>query len=578
LKLSPNILNNRRIKPLFLVLVFFVIAGFLFLSSAKATHAWSLADILGTLGKPFYDALVIAPLLLILGIVSFLMQASATLFAWIIEPGNQTAVMGRPIIYLTWMMVRDLLNVGFILVLLFSAFATIFQVEKYNYKKLLFNIILMALLVNFSFPIARFIIDASNVLMYTLLNRMTFVGPAVTGGANKAMGALAFGSQFSKMLDTESRDATYLISAIIFGFILAITLLAIGVMFVIRMVALAILIIFSPIAFVGAILPDTASYSNKWWHALFKYAFFGPIMVFMLYISSALIIQMGSLQTMQDFQRNAVNQTSAGAGNPGIIAAISFYSIPIVILWFGMGMAQSSSIAGASMVMGAAQKFSKGAGKKLSGYDAAAKRYGAYKAERKKRADEKFKDNWGSKVGQWANRKQDALLARGGDERAGKRADKTHKDKNKDDIDKGAKDLVDSGATADTLAQQMNTNFGSAPPTTRQEKVEQAKAAAAYLRQDADERKMHIQTTLVSKSGIVGSDIEKLLTAAAPKNLTGSSLATFEAAKTAAQKAAMDVGSGTFNDNDLRVVEAFIKSQMKRTVEKGANAYDDPKK
>ena len=310
------------------------------------------------------------------------------------------------------MMVRDLLNVAFILVLLFSAFSTIFQVERYSYKKLLLNLVLMALLVNFSFPIARVIIDSSNVLMYSLINRMTYnVGEVTNGTAKQAIGAMAFGSQYAKMLDVKIASLTYLISAIIFGFILAITFLAIGVMFIIRMVALAILIIFSPVAFVAAIIPGATSYSSKWWNSLFKYAFFGPIMIFMLYISSALIIQIGSTPTMRGFQQQAINQTSA-ASDAGIIAAISFYSIPIVILWFGLGLAQSMGIAGAGAVMGAAQKVSKGAGKKFSGYNAVSKRYGAYKKERDKRADSKLnKSNLGATFGEKANRAQDSIIA-----------------------------------------------------------------------------------------------------------------------------------------------------------------------
>ena len=68
----------------------------------------------------------------------------------------------------TWTAVRDVCNLAFILTLLFSAFATIFHIEKYHIKTIIVKLVLMALLINFSSPITRFIIDTGNVPMYYL--------------------------------------------------------------------------------------------------------------------------------------------------------------------------------------------------------------------------------------------------------------------------------------------------------------------------------------------------------------------------------------------------------------------------
>jgi len=482
-----KILKKTWVKPLFSVLFFCVLAGFLFLSVPQVVFAayGGEVQVLSGGGK---DAAAIAaasdnaqnnpscgllnPLGCVLGLVKVLMQASASLFAWIVAPGNQTALLTKPIIYTAWTMVRDLLNVAFILVLLFSAFATIFQVEKYNYKKLLLNIILMALLVNFSFPIARFIIDTSNVLMYSLINRMTYAVNGATGTAKETMGALAFGSQYATMLDVKSSDMTFQLSAIVFGFIMAITLLAIAVMFVIRMVALAILIIFSPVAFVAAIIPGTSNYSSQWWNSIFKYAFFGPIMIFILYISSSLIIQMGAQTTLDDFKKQAINQTSSSS-DAGVIAAISFYSIPIVILWFGMAAAQSMGGAAAGSVMSYAQKVSKGGMKKFSGYNAVSRRYGAYKAERKKRDDEKFKGNLGSRFGKGLNEAQDKALARLGSEKAKKRL-KSTKTSEFDEDSKKATDRFDTDDTHALVADLHNPTHVTAAVNDRSKAVDYA--------------------------------------------------------------------------------------------------------
>ncbi|MCX6761676.1 MAG: hypothetical protein NTY33_02425, partial [Candidatus Moranbacteria bacterium] len=52
------------------------------------------------------------------------------------------------------------------------------------------------------------------------------------------------------------------------------------------------------------------------------------------------------------------------------VSSISFFAIPLVILWIGIERAQSSGIAGASMVVGAGTKFMSWTGKTLSGYRA----------------------------------------------------------------------------------------------------------------------------------------------------------------------------------------------------------------
>ncbi len=320
---------------------------------------------------------VLAPFLPIYAFIAgILLPAANTLFVWAVKVDNFRAVVGSPAIYTSWKIVRDFLNIAFILVILFSAFATIFQVEKYSYKKILLNLVLMALLVNFSFPIARFIIDLSNVLMYTLMNMLFEGGQA---GAGKALAMIADKAGISSIMDPKGSVASSvaaMLAAIIFGFILAITMVAIGIMFVIRIVALAILIIFSPVAFVASIIPATASYASDWWNQLFKYAFFGPIMIFMIYIAVTTMQSFASVQT--GFSVIAGSESMA----PNLIGNIAYLAIPIVILWIGMGTAQKMSIAGAGAVMGGAQKILKSFGSKYSGVDAVKRGYKAYEARR----------------------------------------------------------------------------------------------------------------------------------------------------------------------------------------------------
>jgi hypothetical protein len=384
------------------------------LSTANAGPS-NRPEVCGTLteiSKAGMKSLITCPLLYILQFFGLLLQVAASLFNWIIKPENMNAVIDNAAIYTAWAMVRDVLNIAFILMLLFSAFATIFQVDKFSYKRILLTLVIMALLVNFSYPIARFIIDLSNVMMYYFVNALG-VGNAPSGSF---FVSIARGTPLGEIIYSPGvgSDVTFLIASIVFTFIFAITLLVIAVMFVIRTVALAILIIFSSLAFTGSIIPFLSTHASKWWDNLFKYAFFGPIMIFMLYIAYSMMNFINKSNLAGNMDKIAQNQSDT----PGLVASVAFFSIPIVILWFGLGMAQNMSIAGASAVTGRGKKFAGWAGRTFGGAAFVSGTYKAYQARR----SETQKDSWRNRLGTLVGSKQDQLRSvvggRGGQDAA----------------------------------------------------------------------------------------------------------------------------------------------------------------
>lgn len=292
-------------------------------------------------------------LLWILRLVGLLLNLAVVLMQWIISTDAMNGVLKNKVVYDIWKMVRDTLNIAFIMTLLFSAFATILQIERYNYKRILLNLVIMALLVNFSYPITLFIIDVSNVIMYYFVNHLLGNG---TGGVSNILKDSLMAKIISgtKMSD----DALMIISAIVFTFIMTFTVLAIGIMLLIRLVALTILVIFSSVAYVGSVVPGTklASAASGWWSNLMEQAFFGPIMIFMIYIAAKLLQNMSSVQT-------SINNTGvaiSGGSMASYVSKIAFFLIPIAILWMGLMSAKKSSAAGAGIMMGFAMKASKG--------------------------------------------------------------------------------------------------------------------------------------------------------------------------------------------------------------------------
>ena len=62
-----------------------------------------------------------------------------------------------------------------------------------------------------------------------------------------------------------------------------------AILFFIRMIALLFLLVVSPFAFIGSILPRFEHMAQEWWSGLFKRAFFAPIFLFFLYITVKII-------------------------------------------------------------------------------------------------------------------------------------------------------------------------------------------------------------------------------------------------------------------------------------------------
>lgn len=353
MKKIKNLISKNMGKRKKAVLVFLVLVCVLLAPTSFVSAGW-FADV--TIGNAMYGVMVL---------MSWLVSIAATIFGTVIDPqfvsGDQ-GILNKQAIKDIWIMVRDTLNMFFILVLLFAAFCTIFQVEKWNLKKVWWIVLIMALLVNFSYSIARFVIDISNVAFYYLVNNMFTSSGGVTG--EKMMADFSATTMFQGMLEHESFTEQPLASElaiIIFLFILGVTLMVVAILFVVRLAALAMLIMFSPIGFVGYIFPETRKYATDWWNQLLSYSFFAPVMIFMVAVAIQVSRAVGT-DNKASFTGHAINNVS-DTGDTALIASAAFFSIPIIILWFGMGIAKKMSIAGAAMVTDKAQGWSKDLGK-----------------------------------------------------------------------------------------------------------------------------------------------------------------------------------------------------------------------
>src|SRR4030043_186386 len=105
---------------------------------------------------------------LIISLVGMLTDLASRFFEAMLDLGFNRSY--QEVAQTGWGMSRDFANLLFILFMVVVAFATILRLERYGAKQLLPTIIIIALLINFSFVICAVIIDFSNLTATIFIN------------------------------------------------------------------------------------------------------------------------------------------------------------------------------------------------------------------------------------------------------------------------------------------------------------------------------------------------------------------------------------------------------------------------
>ncbi len=237
-------------------------------------------------------------------ITSFLLIVSGWLFDYVLQftvtnmsdnIGTGSAI-GTSITE-AWATVRDIANMVFIFVLLYTAFRTMFLSEYANVGKSILNIVIIAILINFSLFFAKVVIDASNIVadgFYRAIsstNEETMKGN--TSSDNYVVGTLRYNGisgGYMRMLglqtiygtgvlDQPTASKTLLFGTLsgVFMLVAAIIFFMASIMFVARFIILIFLMILSPFAFIAYIIPGSSGKFSEWWQSLLNQAFFAPV-------------------------------------------------------------------------------------------------------------------------------------------------------------------------------------------------------------------------------------------------------------------------------------------------------------
>jgi len=303
-----------------------------------------------------------------------------------------------------WAAARDIANMLFIFILIYIAFTIIYSAETANTIKTLAAVIVMALLINFSFFITRVVVDAGNILAVQFYNSIDAPSMSQTA-SNSTLAATTNQLGFSpgdkkdltfyvmetvkvqNILNEESfkrfndqngfftnvivQSTIYLVVGWTFA-IIALTFFAVGFKFLLRIIVLWFVIIAAPLAFAMRAFASNETARklyNEWQSALIKFSFYPAVFLFMFMIMNYIMREMGGsgqglipgLFADLASLKTGDSLTALGAAMAHVIIRLGFV---VVMLLFGLKLADQIMLSGSTF----AENFTKKASEKMKGF------------------------------------------------------------------------------------------------------------------------------------------------------------------------------------------------------------------
>ncbi len=272
-----------------------------------------------------------------------------------------------------WRLIRNISNIFFILILVWTGLSAVFNTQKSNMKRVVTQLIFNALLINFSLFGTRVVIDLSNVVARVFYHSVQVCqgkcvdadndgvndNPLTIGGyksiSAKIVGSfepqkifaaqtLAATSQAGNAQNTKRIDlgdsAGYFIIVSLFAAVImfsaAMMFWNVAFMFLGRVIGLYLAMIFAPFAVLTRggmpLVSGLKELSwSTWTEELFKYATLAPIFLFFLYIISSFL------------DTGFLSLSLLDSGNPSFFTKVISIAVPMLIVY--VMMQQGVSIA-----------------------------------------------------------------------------------------------------------------------------------------------------------------------------------------------------------------------------------------
>jgi hypothetical protein len=239
---------------------------------------------------------------LMLELAAFLLGIVGALFNWVvvITVFQFGAYFGNTAGLLTaWGILRDIGNILLLFGFIFMGILMILDLHTIDTRKAIPQLIIVAVLINFSLFAAEAVIDVSNVLSSAIYNQSGMSSVTPTQSANQGIVASVMnGVGLSGIFTSTDLKATIghitsgpvhamlvYIGLALFVTVTMVVLLAAAIMLIIRGVVLTFVMVLAPLGFAAMVIPPLASQGKKWRDLLISQSFFAPIYLLLVLVS-----------------------------------------------------------------------------------------------------------------------------------------------------------------------------------------------------------------------------------------------------------------------------------------------------
>jgi len=258
---------------------------------------------------------------LIFWIFARILEFIAYAFLYVLTPKNFGGFVNFPPVQTIWTIARNLANLGIILGFVFTAIATILKIEKYSWEKMLWRLVLVALLVNFSLVICGMFVDLSNFLITFFINgadKQIINFPTLLSYTAAKIACSGVGQGF--WYEAATAVIGIIVAIVFIGQVIGLIIYAVT-----RIVTLWLTLGLSPLGFLSLAFPGAEKIANTWKNYFTQALISLPIIAFSFFI---VLVMLNAVATSY-FMPITTTEGKTFVQN---VVAILAYGVIIIIL------------------------------------------------------------------------------------------------------------------------------------------------------------------------------------------------------------------------------------------------------
>jgi hypothetical protein len=324
-----------------------------------------------------------------------------------------------PVVGAGWAVIRDAVNMFFVIIFIVVAFGTVLGIEKFKWRQQIPRLLLVAIFINFSRMLCGIMIDFSQVIMLTFINAVKDIAGGnfiQMFGLKEIMDMNIIGSNPGALAMENSDALVAAVCGLIMLLIVLVTSFFLTIAFLYRVVMLWVLVTVAPLTWftkaLEGIYPGGSNAYGDWWKKFTCALALGPILAFFLWLALA-VAGSGNVSGFETSGAPEVNQKLLGIFEPGKLIT---FIVGISLLMVGLDQANDVCAGAKDSTMSAILGKAKSSGKAIAAAPVAAAGIGAAYGARLGIAGAKGIGKWGYRntLGRGVNAVKDKITDKAG--------------------------------------------------------------------------------------------------------------------------------------------------------------------